>query len=142
MVFGVALARPIVECVASASGYMRYRAYRNVQGRHFSYEGRSIDIVEDDRGYQWLLLSDVREILPNLPRDESLRTLLGVGVATLGSSSLRVKAEVLHEYLAKASTTDLAKFRIWIERTVIFPSGRARAQREVITSLPGEREAP
>jgi hypothetical protein len=142
LVFGAALAKPIMECVASVFGYVRYRVYRNVQGRHYSYDGRSIDIIEDDQGYRWLRLSDVRGILPNLPRDESLCALLGAGVATLGSSSLRVKAEVLHEYLAKASTTDVVKFRIWIERTVIFPAGRARANREVVTSLPGKREAP
>jgi hypothetical protein len=129
IVFGVALARPIIDSVASAYGAIRSRAYRDVEGRHYSYQGKSVDMVEDDRGYKWLLLADVRKILPSLPRDESLRTLLGVGVATLGSSALRVRAEALHEYLAKASTSDPAKFRRWLERTVIFPSGRARASR-------------
>ena len=67
VVFGVVLARPIVECVASASGYMRYRAYRNVQGRHFSYEGRSIDIVEDDQAISGCFYRTCEKFCPTCP---------------------------------------------------------------------------
>jgi len=127
LVFGVALAKPIVEGVGNIYGIIRALVYRDVEGRHYAYDGKSIDVVEDSGKSRWLRVSDVRSILPHLPKDETLCALLGPGVSTIGSPALRVRAEVLHEYLAKATTSDSLKFRLWIGRTIVFPSSRARA---------------
>ena len=125
--FGLALARPIMEGLISGYAGLRGSVYRDVSGRHFAYRGRSLDVRMDEAGFQWLRLSDVRRLLPNLPRDDSLAQALGPACVTLQPTPPRIQAEALHAYLAKASAPDSVKFRTWIERTIMLPAAKARA---------------
>jgi hypothetical protein len=117
---------------------MRSHVYRDSEDRLFSYKGIPIDAVEDDRKYRWLRLSNVRTVLPRLPRDETLQRILGSNVSTVGSDgALRVKAEALHEYLANATVVESATFRAWIEKNIIYASRKARG----IDETPGANDA-
>lgn len=129
--YGAALARPLIEATTSAYGLMRALAYRDVEGRHCAYQGISINVAEDAEGHQWLRLSDVRKVLPDLSRDEWLRKNFGTGVGPVAPDrSVRIQAEVLVTHLGRTTSPDTAKFTRWIERTVVYPSRKRRERRD------------
>lgn len=126
-VFGVAFARPILDAGADLYRLVRSLAYRDVSGRHHAYKGRPIDVVVDSDGDPWLRASDVRGVIPDFPRDEALRAILGPGGSTQGKDgSLRVGAGALHAYLVRSTAAESIRFKVWIQRTVIYPARRAR----------------
>lgn len=125
--FGAALARPILDGLAWTYRFMRALVYRDVEGRHCAYMGISISVAEDADGFRWLRLSDVRKVLPDLSRDESLQRSLGAGVGpVLPDRCLRIQAETLVAHLGRTTHPDTAKFSRWVERTVVFPSQKTR----------------
>jgi hypothetical protein len=129
--FGAALARPILDAIEGAYGLMRALVYRDVEGRHCAYQGISISVAEDADGYKWLRLSDVRKVLPDLSRDESLRQSLGSMVAQVPPDrSVRIRAEELVAYLGRTTSTETAKFAKWLDKTVVYPSKRVRQRNE------------
>ena len=126
-----ALARPILDAIASVYGLLRALAYRDVEGRHCAYKGISISVAEDAEGYKWLRLSDVRKVLPELSRDEFLRQNLGSSVRQVPPDrSVCIQAEALVTYLGRTTSPETAKFTRWIERTVVYPSQKVRERSE------------
>ena len=127
LVLSLAFARPIVDLAIDAYRSLRALAYRDIEGRQFSYRGTLIDVAEDDHRYRWLLLRDVRKVLPSLPRDDSIRRMLAQDVKTFGSESYpRIREDALFAYLDKATNLESVKFRSWVEKSVVYPSRRAR----------------
>jgi len=127
LVLALAFARPIVDSVIGAFSFLRQLAYRDVEGRQYAYKGKLIDVAEDEHHHQWLRLSDVRKVIPDFPRDKTLRRLLGPGVASFGSErGLRIQDEALLAYLGMATSLESAKFKAWVEKSVVYPARRAR----------------
>ena len=125
--FGIALARPILDLLGGSPRLARQLAFRAVEGRHFEHRGRALDIVEDKAHYRWLLLSHVRRFVPDLPSDPSLRHRFPEGVWTSAAGrDSRIQAEALFDCLQGCSDADLLKFRHWLERDVIFPAQQLR----------------
>ncbi|MEK8034050.1 hypothetical protein AACH06_24770 [Ideonella sp. DXS29W] len=136
--FGAALARPIVDGIENAYGWLRGCVYRDVQGHHYAYKGISLSVAEDVDGHPWLRLSDVRKILPNLSRDELLQQQLGPSVQpVLPDRTLRIRADALVSHLGKTTQLETAKFALWVERNVVFPS-RPWRRRGELASIPDE----
>lgn len=129
--FGAALARPILDAITNAYGWLRALVYRDIEGRHYAYRGISISVTEDSDGHRWLRLSDVRKILPQLSRDELLRQSLGSSIQhVLPGRSVRIRAEALVAHLGRTTNVETAKFAKWIERSVVYPSQRLRQRTE------------
>lgn len=123
--FGLALARPIIDLVASSHGTSKAFALRKVQGRYYQHRGHGIDIAEDDEDFRWVLMADARKAVPGLPRDEVLQLQFGERFGRLAQSDgLRIRADALAESLARARDPDGVKFKVWLERDVIKPSGK------------------
>lgn len=122
--FAVALARPLIDAFGLAWGATNERALRHRSGRHFEHRGQALDVAEDDDGLRWLLLADVRKVLPGLPRDEVVRRQSGALVGTVdGYAGLRIRADALQDLLRKASEPAAVKFKVWLERDVLSPTG-------------------
>jgi hypothetical protein len=125
--FGIAFARPLIDAVANAYGLLRTQAFRDVEGNHHVYRGFPINVALDARGYKWLRLSDVRKVVPELPRDESLRQILGAGVQQVPPDpSLRIRAETLITYLSRTIDRDKGKFSQWVAQMIVKPALRVR----------------
>jgi hypothetical protein len=126
--FGVALARPVLEMVGNTVLLAKRLGYRKINGRHFEHQGRSIDIADDDEGYRWLKTEDVRKVVAGLPTDPVLVRLFPGEVRPGAAREVpRMKAEALDAYLAKATEAGSLRFRLWLQREVILP---ARLRRE------------
>jgi hypothetical protein len=126
----MAFAGPVLDAALNLRRFARVLVYGQVQGRHCAYRGRSIDVLPDLDGRQWLRLSDVRRVLPELLRDEALQRLLGDAVQALAPDpALRIEAGALVSYLAGASQLETAKFRAWVERSLAAPKRKLRPPR-------------
>jgi hypothetical protein len=126
--FGVALARPLIDLFASTHGTSKAIALRHVQGRYFQHRGHGIDIAEDDESHRWLSVADARKAITGLPRDEVLQHQFGERVGRLEPADmLRIRADALVESLLKSRDPDGVKFKVWLEREVIHPSGHGAA---------------
>jgi hypothetical protein len=128
--FGVALARPILELFEESANAARRSAFRDVHGRHFVYKGTQLDVVEDTDSYRWLRLADVRRIVTALPADPVLRSLHPEGLQDMQSDkNPRIKAEALLQYLQKATDPGTLRFKLWLEREVVMPAIRIRERK-------------
>lgn len=125
--FGVALARPVIDGMGRYHGFAKFMAFRKVNGRAFDFKGNAIDIEEDTDGYRWLQIADVRKVMPHLPGDKTLQAIYGEGVQTLdGSGVLRIQAETLLKHLDKASDPPSLRFKVWLQRAVVHPAAKSR----------------
>ena len=128
--FGVALARPIVDLVAESAQMAQRVGLRDLHGRHFVYRGTPIDVVEDAQQYRWLRLADVRKIVTGLPVEPVLRSLLPDGLQPMGPpANVCIKAEALQQYLQKVTEPNSLRFRRWLEREVVMPAGKLRERK-------------
>jgi len=95
------------------------------EGSHHAFKGHSIEVLEDDTRQPWLRASDVRKVLPDLPRDAVLRQRLGAGAATRrDASGLWLRAQDLADSLAASQAMQTIRFRHWIERDIVCPARR------------------
>ena len=128
-IFGVALARPIIDLVAEFSLLAKSVALADLEGRNFEFRGLRLDVAEYTDGYRWIALRDVRKVLPALPRDAVLRAQFPQDlVHDTGVKGERIRAEALLAYLRKATEVEAIKFRNWVERDVVFPARRGRGE--------------
>jgi hypothetical protein len=132
--FGMAFAKPILNGLGELRRLMRQSVYSGLQGRHYSFNEKSIEIIEDDDDYRWLKAADVRKILEHFPRDDSLLSLLGKRAETKGAMhDLWIRADGLQSYLAKSTAINSIRFKVWLERAVIIPADRHRRLKSAAT---------
>ena len=118
--FGLALAKPLVDAFGAALGLTRRLAYRHVSGRHYAHHGMAIDIVDDPARVRWLKTADVRKVIQALPSDPVLERLFPAGLRSMpgpgpaAGSTMRISAEALADYLAKSTDPDSLRFKRWL----------------------------
>ncbi len=71
--FGVALARPLIDLASAVRHEMRRANWRDAQGRHFVFRGRAVHVVEDADHQRWVRLADVRAIVGFTASDAALK---------------------------------------------------------------------
>jgi hypothetical protein len=128
LVFGLALSSPVLELMTHFSSHIRHRAFSKVNGRHYVFQTISIDIIEDENQQCWLRLADVRKVIEGFPRDSVIVKLYPDEFMIdkkLGGT--RIGAKALVNYLQNSSNVTAMKFKLWIEREVIFPRKTRRA---------------
>ena len=126
-IFGVALARPIIDLVGEFSGAARNAALADLQGRNFEHRGQRLDISEDEQAHRWVSVRDVRKVIASFPRDAVLRARFANDLlhdAALGGD--RIRADALLAYLRQATEAESIKFRNWLEREVVIPAAKVR----------------
>lgn len=130
--FGIAVARPVIDLLGDSRRATRQLALQSVSGRYYAFKGHAIDIVDDVDGHRWLRTADVRKVITGLPRDGTLlRMFPGAAEQPEPPTDPRIRAEQLAEYLLKATDADALRFKLWLEREVILP---ARKRRERLPS--------
>ena len=127
--FGVALARPLIELTASAFRALRHANWRDVEGRHYAYRGRPVSVVEDADGQRWIRLADVRAIVGFTASDGALAIAYPDGMCRAGRPpEPYIGAETLLVHLGKERGPESLRMKIWVERAVAFPARRDRTR--------------
>jgi hypothetical protein len=125
--FGIALARPLLDLAGVLGHQMRRAHWRDVEGRHYAYRGRPVRVVEDDEQRRWLRLADVRAIVGFTASDGALAISYPDGVLAIGRPPVpHVRDEALLAHLGKERSPEAQRLSRWIEREIAFPARRAR----------------
>ncbi len=125
--FGIALARPILEAIEASALFAKWLAYRKLNGRHYEHRGYSVDIAEDSTFDLWVKIDDARKVLPDLPSDQVLERMFPEGILIASSQRVgRIRAEALVSYLGKSTEANSLKFRLWLRREVLLPANNRR----------------
>lgn len=128
LIFGLALSTPILELVSHLKHSIKHGVFSNLNGRHYVFQNISIDIIEDDNHVCWLSLKDVRKVIEGFPRDAVIVKLYPDHFIIDNKTGVsRLSANALVNYLNHSSNVTATKFKLWIEREVIFPTKRAHA---------------
>jgi hypothetical protein len=127
VLYGVALARPLIDLASAVRHEMRRANWKDVEGRHFAFRGRAVSVVEDADHQRWVRLSDVRAIVGFTASDAALRITYPNGWSLLGRpAEPHLSDEALLVHLAKERSPTAAKLRLWVEREIVFPARRRR----------------
>jgi hypothetical protein len=121
--FGVALARPILDLAEESAQATRRAAWRGLHGRHFQYKGFRVEVTQDEDDRRCLRLADVRKIVSGLPADAVLRSVLPGALSNAAdANAVSIEAGALLRYLQKATDPGSLRFKLWLEREEINPT--------------------
>ena len=128
---GGLLAPVLYDGVAFGFRTARWLSLHQLQGNYYAYRGNAIGVLEDDEGFRWLHVSDVRRTLRDLPKDGSLRQIEPerTGFDEAGKH-LAMRADALLQWLGKAHTAEHIRFKVWLERSIHNPSPAVRREIE------------
>lgn len=125
--FGVLLARPLLDFASDLRQALRSAVWAPLAGRHWVYRGTPVEVLLDDRHGRWLRASDLRRIAGTTASDGALALSYPGGCRRIGrppQCHLRDDAVLLH--LAKERSPEALRFARWVEREIAFPARRLR----------------
>ena len=138
--FGVAFAKPLIELAESTYRAMRHANWRDVEGRHYAYRGRSVRVIEDADGQRWIRLADIRAIVGFTASDGALAIAYPDGLCRAGRPhEPYIGAETLLVHLGNERGPESLRFKLWVDRSVAFPVRRDKAS---VTVIADEDERP
>jgi hypothetical protein len=125
--FGVALAKPLLDLASDLRHQARARALKPVQGRHFAFRGTPIDVLEDADHRRWVRAADVRAIVGATASNGALALSYPSGWREFGRPATPYFSDdALLAHLAKERSPEALRFRHWVERDIAFPAQRMR----------------
>lgn len=135
--FGVALARPLIDLASELRHATRAAVWRRLEGRHFVYRGTPVQVLEDDDHQRWVRAADVRAIVGHTASNGALALSYPSGWRMLGRpAEPHFSDEALIAHLKKESTPEALRFRHWAEREIAFPAQRLRERLGVRARAP------
>jgi hypothetical protein len=127
--FGVALARPLVELASDMRHHTRAAVWMPLEGRHFAYRGLPVQVIEDERHTRWVCAADVRRIVGFTANDRALALTYPNGWQLMGRPAQpHFSDDALIAHLRKETAPAALHFRHWAEREIAFPARRVRAR--------------
>ncbi|MEO5845846.1 MAG: hypothetical protein ABIQ33_13500 [Caldimonas sp.] len=125
--FGILLARPLIELASALRDGMKKAQLAAVEGRHYAFRGRRVQVLEDPDRRRWVRLADVRAIVGITASDGALAITYRGGVRRLGQpAEAHVSEETLLAHLLKERGPEAVRLRVWVEREIVFPARRER----------------
>ena len=138
VLFGILLAKPLIELASEIRHGVRAQAWKPVEGRHWVYHGTPVQVFEDEDHRRWILASDVRKIVGTTASDGALALTYPNGFRKLGrTAQAHFSDAALLAHLAKDNSAQALKFRHWVEREIAFPARRLRERYGVAEEAPG-----
>ncbi|MBC7916282.1 MAG: hypothetical protein H7Y28_00595 [Rhodoferax sp.] len=126
--FGVLISRVFIDFVDEMRMVAKHVALRSVQGSYYSFQGISVNVVEDDDYCQWVAADEVRKIVGSGATDRMLALAYPDGWCEMGKPPKGyLRDDALLLYLAKENSLRGVKFRVWVERNI---AHQAKKQRE------------
>jgi hypothetical protein len=129
---GLLLSRPLMELAIAVWQAMRQANWRELEGRHYAFKGRTVLVVEDGDYQRWVRLADIRAIAGFTASDAALQVTYPAGWRLLGRPALpHLSDEALLAHIAKERAPEAVRLRQWIEREIVFPARRERERRGI-----------
>jgi hypothetical protein len=126
-IFGVALARPLIELASALRAATRRAYWRDVEGSHFAFRDRPIGVVSDADKRRWVRLADIRAVAGFTASDGALALSYPDGVSRFGrAAEPHLDAEALLAHLRKERSPEAIRFARWVKREIVFPGRRER----------------
>ncbi len=124
---GLLLARPLMDLMIALWQAMRRSNWRELEGRHYAFKGRTVYVVQDADYQRWVRLADIRAIAGFTASDAALQVTYPAGWRLLGRPPApHLSDEALLAHIAKERTPEAVRLRLWIEREIVFPARRER----------------
>lgn len=124
---GIVLARPLMDLTIALWHELRRANWRELEGHHFAFKGRSVRVVEDADHQRWIRLADIRAIAGFIAGDTALQITYPGGWSMRGRPrEPYVSDETLLAHVAKERSPEAARLRRWVEREIVFPARRQR----------------
>lgn len=125
--YGIALARPLVDLASELRHQVRRAHWHDREGRHYVFRGVPLSVHEDAEHRRWIRLADVRAVVGYTASDAALELTYPNGWRLLGRpSEPHLSDDALITHLTKERSPTTAKFRHWAEREIGFPARRRR----------------
>jgi hypothetical protein len=138
--FGIALARPLVDLASELRHQYRRAHWRDREGRHYVFRGRPLSVHEDAEHRRWVRLADVRSVVGFTASDASLKLTYANGWRLLGRPpEPHLSDEALIAHLSKERSATALKFVQWAEREIAFPARRQRERLGIRADSPDFR---
>jgi hypothetical protein len=139
--FGVALARPLIDLASELRRAMHHAHWRDVQGEHYAFHGRPVRVVDDVEHVRWVRLADVRAIVGFTASDGALALAYPEGLRRLGRpGEPYLRDEALLAHLGKERSPEALRLASWVEREIVYPARRQRERLAIRT--PASSEPP
>ncbi len=139
-IFGVALARPLLDLAGEIRDAMKAVRWREVQGRHYAFRDRTIRVVTDADRQRWVHLGDIRRVAGFTASDGALTITYPNGARRLGKpAELHLSDEALLVHLRKERSPDAIRLCLWVEREIVFPARRERERLGIRVEAPDFR---
>ena len=140
---GALFSRILIDFSAELGWHLRRKALEPMQGRFYSFQGITMQILECDDHCRWIRSKDIRHVLGRLPADATLQRLYPVGFARFGARAHGyLRDDALLDYLVQAGVPQAIKFKVWAERNVAGPARKIREQKRIrITALDAATDA-
>jgi hypothetical protein len=141
--YGVALAKPLMELASDLRHAAKARILRDVQGRFYVFRGTPIQVIEDDECRRWVRIADVRRVGATTSTDGALALTYPDGCKPMGRPAQpHISGEALLQHLRKDASPEVLRFTHWTEREIVFPANaRAARQRPAPTLPPSPQSA-
>jgi hypothetical protein len=128
--FGVLLAKPLLELLSDLRHQTRALVWRSLEGRHYVFRGMPVQVIEDDAHTRWVRAADVRSIIGFTASDGALALTYPEGWRLLGKPrEPHFSDEALIAHLRKESSAEAGRFMQWAERAIAYPARQLRARR-------------
>ena len=138
VLFGILLAKPLIELASTTRHAIRAEAWRPVEGRYWAFHGTPVQVLEDEDHRRWILASDVRAIVGYTASNGALALTYPNGFRTMGKPPApHFSDTALLAHLAKENSAKALKFRHWVEKEIAFPARRLRERYGVAEQPPG-----
>ncbi len=135
--FGILLARPLIELAGALRDGMKRAHLAPVEGRHYAFRGRHVRVLEDADRRRWVRLADVRAIVGFTASDGALAISYRDGLRSLGRpAEAHIGEEALLAHLRKERAPEAARLCVWVEREIVFPARRERERLGIRTPPP------
>ncbi len=127
--FGIALARPLIDLASDLRHATRVAVWQAVEGRHFVYRGVPVQVLEDADRRRWVRAADVRAIIGHTASNGALALTYPSGWHAMGRPAQpHFSDTALLAHLEKERSPEALRFRHWVEREIAFPARRRRAR--------------
>lgn len=135
--FGVVLAKPLIDLASELRHGVRVAVWKPVEGRYYAYHGHRIEVVEDADHCRWVRAADVRRVVGFTASDGALALSYPSGWRAFGKPpEPHFSDEALLLHLAKERSAEAIRFKNWAEREIFFPARRERERNGIRLPAP------